>query len=201
MIHRAAVAALALGLSIALVAGCGGDDPDEGKNANPQTREEGRAGKGYFERTVGSTQSALDLACMENLRAYRIELASDPKELTRTLKLHGQNVPFDLFARSKMVNDPRFLYCPTVHGQSASPPEDLIAQKHPEATDYTGPSGLRIDYSEKSRFPLLWDREGNHVGYRHVLFLDGRVEQVDEKDFPATVDHWLDALAEKQAGG
>ncbi|MHC4601460.1 MAG: hypothetical protein ACYS47_20885, partial [Planctomycetota bacterium] len=89
------------------------------------------------------------------------------------------------------LRSPRFLLCPDTKNTNLG--VDMV--ENPEkATDYTAidnsnnsPTGILYLLLEKkihiSELPLVWDKKGNHAGFRHVLFLDGHVEKVAEGDF------------------
>ena len=90
----------------------------------------------------------------------------------------------------RVLEDPRVLLCPSTGHTNMG----VDMEKEPEkATDYTGIDNrqgfsnsitrLRMKKVPVSRIPLVWDKKGNHPDARHVLFLDGHIEQLTEKEF------------------
>jgi hypothetical protein len=127
-----------------------------------------------------------ETACRQQLLQWRFDLALGAEAFLRGLPLEGKTVPFLLLERSEhLAGEPRMLRCPSVRASNAIPSREAIARRDPSATDYEGPDGIEATprLLAAGRFPLLWDREGNHPGFRHVLFTDGRVERIEEPEF------------------
>ncbi len=187
-------------VSAALLAfACGKSDPK--KSGEPGSREEAKKDKGFLETQVGSVNRAKDVDCMNHLRAFAMEVSTNSKEMLRGKTLNGTDVPFLLMESSTLVKDPAYLYCANVHPQNSRPADDAVRLRDPSASDYEGPSNFPVNaaiFGQASRFPVLWDKEPNHVGYRFVLFLDGQVREVANRDFKAQV---LDVVDSFRTGG
>ena len=82
------------------------------------------------------------------------------------------------------------------------PSGEALARRAPSATDYEGPDGVEATRHllADTGFPLLWDREGNHAGFRHVLFANGRVKRVEKAEFHDLIEK-VDALRKSEGGG
>ena len=144
-----------------------------------------------------------ETACQQRLLQWRYDLALGAHSLLRGTTLEGSNVPFLLFERSDHLGgEARMLYCPSVRPDQEAPSRAAIDRHDPAATDYEGPDGFEATRQTlgKPDFPLLWDREGNHDGFRHVLFTDGRVERIEEPDF-REMENRLTALRQSLGGG
>lgn len=176
----------------------GGAEPD---------RMAAREDRGMLEDVIVTPkQSAKDKVCLgSRLGAFKSDLGSDAKEMLQGLALSGTDVPFLLYERAKFAGrDARILYCPNVHDVDEAPDDAAVAAHNPDASDFEGPSGitlvgdaLRAAVKDGPHFPLLWDKVDNHEGYRFVLFADGHVEEVQNRQFQDVVVDYLVKFAKR----
>jgi hypothetical protein len=140
--------------------------------------------------------------CVNNLKKLHLALLNYKKMKGKHRffpRFKGEMLVASLF-RSGVLQDANVLLCPATTDDNHNGVDlggmnsDLRANVDPGLVSYTGINNnkgspvniLKLVHQKKippSQVPVIWDKKGNHLGYRHVLFLDGHIDKVADDEF------------------
>jgi len=106
------------------------------------------------------------------LRAYAAKNAGNLPDPGRQAKL---------LVDGGFVPNPKIFYCPATEDDPRTFPDNVSY----EFTLLT----YNLERDGEGRYPIAWDKFGNHPGGRHVLFIDGHVEFLSEEEFLHRIDN------------
>lgn len=126
--------------------------------------------------------------CVANLRQIGVGLSNYMDEHQDQAPPLGNPSSFRALLATKAVKDPKRFLCPA---------EPEPAKGDPFRTTYRtwvrGTLNTAFAPRNSSRLPVAWD-SGKHGGRRCVLFYDGHVTIMSEKEFQALLARWRPSM-------
>ena len=121
--------------------------------------------------------------CKNNLKQIGISLMIYANAYEEHFPPYDGAKGLDILSKNGFLKNQYIFLCPTVTLNNYG--EKRISNNEFILTDYEYYGGLKE--SDPKDTPIAWDKASNHTDCRNVLFLDGKVKEIKNKEWEETV--------------